>query len=104
MEQITVEDVIKIFISYRGCRQGLFTDYGSVFDSYLCLFQKELKQCSLFEQSDRENTLAIRYRNKRFIIYSTDERAALNGIEYVHEDEEQATMKYLELYHLRVKK
>ena len=34
MKQITVEEVIKIYIQYKGCRQGLFMDYGYIFDSY----------------------------------------------------------------------
>ena len=100
MNKITVEEVIAIYIQYQGNRQGLFTDYGSIFDQYLDLFQEELRHCSFFEKSDRENTLAIRYRNHKYVIYSTDEKAGLWGIEYSYDNEEDAIKKYLELYHI----
>lgn len=97
---ITVDEVIKIYIQYKGCRQGLFTDYGAVFDEYLEYYMNELKDCSLFEQADKENSLAIRYRENQFVIYYTDERAALHGIEYKFDNTEEAIKKYLELFHM----
>lgn len=100
---ISVDEVIKIFIQYRGFRQGLFTDYGSVFDSYLKYYKIELIKCSMFESYNRENTLAIRYRDSCYVIYSTDERAAVWGIEYIYDNDVEATNKYLELYHLSTK-
>ena len=45
--------------------------------------------------------MAIRYRNHKYVIYSTDEKAGLWGIEYSYDNEEDAIKKYLELYHIR---
>lgn len=97
---ISVEEVIRIYIKYKGYRQGLFTDYGSAFDDYLKYYEVELKTCDLFETSNREYVLAIRYKNNKFVIYSTDERATLWGVEYIYENEKDAADKYIELYHL----
>lgn len=97
---ISVEEVIKIYIEYKGFRQGLFTDYGSAFDSYLEFYKEELKKCSLFEARYRENTLAIRYADKQYIIFHTDERAAVWGIEYKYSECSDAVSKYLELFRL----
>lgn len=95
---ISVEEVICIFIKYKGCRQGLFTDYGNVFDDYLIYYQKELKRCSLFEPLDKENAVTIHYENGQFFLYFTDERAAVWGNVYRFTKREDATQKYLELY------
>ena len=103
MNGITIEEVIEIYIQYNGNRQGLFTDYGSVFVSYLQKYQEELRQCSFFEKCDRENTLSIRYRNNKYVIYSTAEKAALWGIECSYDNVEQAIKKYLELYHMLIR-
>ncbi len=94
---ISVEEVIKIYIKYKGFRQGLFTDYGGVFDSYLEFYKDELKKCSLFEMDNREYTLAIQYRDNQFVIYHTDEKAAVWGIEYKYVQYEDAVDKYLAL-------
>lgn len=96
---IEIDKVIRIFIEYKGFRQGLFTDYGGVFDHYLNYYEKELKKCSMFEVQEKENSLAIRYRKNQYVIYHTDERAALWGIEYKYDDSKDATLKFLELFH-----
>lgn len=101
---ISVEEVITIYIQYRGSRQGLFTDYGSAFDHYLEYFQQDLKKCSLFEPCEKANSLCIRYRNKQFLIYHSDERAARWGITYTYNNETDATNKFLELYQIMCKK
>lgn len=97
---IKVDEVIQIMIEYKGIRQGLFTDYGGVFDQYLAEFEQDLRRCSLFETQDREDALAIRYRNNEFVIYHTDERAALWGVEYKFIHSKDAAQKFLELFHL----
>lgn len=96
----TIEQGIAIVIRYKRYRQGLFTDYGSEIDNWFEYYREELRQCSLFERSDSANTLAIRFRNDKYVIYSTDERAAVWGTEYIYDNPEEATTKYLELYKL----
>lgn len=54
----------------------------------------------MFEIQDRENTLAIRYRNNEFVIYHTDERAVLWGVENKFIHSKDAAQKFLELFHL----
>ena len=63
-------------------------------------FEQDLRRCSLFETQDREDALAIRYRNNEFVIYHTDERAALWGVEYKFIHSKDAAQKFLELFHL----
>lgn len=94
---IRLEDVIRIYITYKGLKQRLFTDYDDIFDIYLNYHEQELKKCSLFENDDRENTLAIRYKDHQFIIYHTDERAAIWGETYICSTAEDAITMYLKL-------
>ncbi len=69
-----------------------------MFDSYLEIFKNELKKCSMFENTDRENSLVIKYIDDKFVIYSTDEKVSVWGVKFTYEHEDDAIKKYLELF------
>lgn len=98
---VSVEEVIGIYISYKGFRQGLWTDYGSLFDTYLQRYSSELKNCSLFDSNEQPDKLCIRYKDKTnlFYIYQTDENA--KSIENIKTfvDYFDATKMFIDLYH-----
>lgn len=102
---VTLEEVIRTFIQYNGSLQGLWTDYGLVFNHYLTHFKKELENCSLFKSKDSPNKLSIRCEYIRevklweYTIYRTDENAAAIKPLFVYRDETAAGDKFLEMYY-----
>lgn len=103
---ITLEEVIRTYIHYDGSRQGLFTDYGGVFDGYLRHFSRELSSCNMFSPyGDKPNALTIRYRylrsqrKREYTIYRTDENARIKGEIYRFANDKAAADKFLQLYY-----
>lgn len=98
---INVEEVIGIYILYKGSRQGLWKDYGNLFDTYLQRYSSELKICSLFDLKEKANKLCIRFKDKEnlFYIYKTDENAKVSGNVFTYADYMDAAKKYIDLFH-----
>lgn len=96
---MSVHEIIGIYIVYKGNRQGLWTDFGALFQTYLNRYNNELKDCSFFEKEDKPNTLCIRYRKETnlFYIYETDNNTNKIGLTYTYVDYFDATKKFIEL-------
>ncbi len=78
---MNLKELIEVFVEYKGKQREMYIDCGKPFLEACQKYKNLLQKCSFFEEYAVANKLIVNFEDGKYVIYFTDERASIWGVQ-----------------------